>query len=205
MSQRRTEEAAYARRLDALQRAWWKRLLDVQRPYRWHVRRMGLGFVLDLGCGIGRNLVHLGGAAAGVGVDHNAEAVAIARQRGLVAFTPEEFVASAEASAGRFDSLLFAHVAEHMTPPEARHLLERYLPYVRAGGRAVLITPQEAGYRSDPTHVAFYDFVMLRGLARAIGLTPRAAYSFPLPRLAGGLFKYNEFVLIAEQPGKAGQ
>jgi SAM-dependent methyltransferase len=191
----RTGDAEYARLLQELQGAWWKRLLDVQRPYRRHVRGLELGFVLDVGCGIGRNLAHLDGA--GVGVEQNADAVALARARGLTAWTPEEFLASPDAQPGRFDSLLLAHVLEHMTPAEARHLLEEYLPFVRAGGKVVLITPQEAGYRWAPTHVTFFDLEALSALAVSAGLTVRAAYSFPLPRFAGRLFRYNEFVLVA--------
>ena len=60
---RSTRDAAYTDRQRSLEGAWWKRLLDVQRPYRWHVRRLRLGFVLDVGCGLGRNLIHLEGKA----------------------------------------------------------------------------------------------------------------------------------------------
>ena len=75
-----TEGAAYADRLERLETVWWKRALDVQRPYRWNLRRLDPGFTLDIGCGLGRNLSHLDGN--GVGVDHNPDSVAIARSRG---------------------------------------------------------------------------------------------------------------------------
>src|SRR5204863_244052 len=78
---------------------WWKRLLDVQRPYRAHLRRLRLGLVLEVGCGIGRNLDHLRGTS--IGVDRNRRAVEIARGRGLKAFTPEELRASPWATPGR--------------------------------------------------------------------------------------------------------
>ena len=193
-----TREAAYAERLERIEGAWWKRVLDVQRPYRWNLRRLGLGYVLDIGCGIGRNLTHLRGS--GVGVDHNAEAVAVARSRGLVAMLPEEFTRSPYATPGRFDTLLLAHVAEHMRHDEARDLVGSYLPYVRGGGKVVLITPQEAGFVSDATHVEFMDLGALERLARANGLAVQRAYSFPFPRFAGRLFRYNEFVLVARKP-----
>jgi SAM-dependent methyltransferase len=192
----RTEGSDYTKRQVRIGGTWWKRLLDVQRPYRSHLRRMQLGLVLDLGCGLGRNLANLGG---GVGVDHNPHSVALARSRGHTAFLPDDFRASPYGQPSRFDSLLLAHVAEHMRFDEARALLAEYLPYVRNGGRAVLITPQEAGYRSDPTHVEPYDLAALDRLARAVGLAPEAAYSFPFPRLAGKVFKYNESVLIARK------
>ena len=193
-----TEDPAYTNRQVRLEGVWWKRLLDVQRPYRWNLRRLRLGFVLDVGCGLGRNLAHLGGT--GVGVDHNAESVAIASARGLTAFTPEAFRASNHAKPGHFDSLLLAHVAEHMRWADARDLLAQYLSYVRSGGQVVLITPQEAGYRSDPTHVEFMDLAALDRLARASGLKPFASYSFPFPGPFGKLFKYNEFVVVARKP-----
>lgn len=193
-----TREAAYADRLSRIEGAWWKRALDVQRPYRWHLRRLGLGFTLDVGCGIGRNLAHLGWN--GVGVDHNAEAVATARRRGLVALLPDEFRASAYAVPRRFDALLLAHVVEHMRFDEARELIASYLPFVRAGGHVVLIAPQEAGFASDATHVELMDFAALDRLACANGLVPERAYSFPLPRPFGRVFRYNEFVLVARVP-----
>src|SRR5262245_60292262 len=126
-----TRDASYTERLERLGGTWWKRALDVQRPYRWNLRRLALGFVLDVGCGLGRNLINLGGQDAGVGVDHNADSVAACVGRGLVAFTPEQFRASAHARPGRFDALLLAHVAEHMRFAEAQTLLEEYLPFVR--------------------------------------------------------------------------
>ncbi len=194
-----TESGDYTRRLEQLGGVWWKRLLDVQRPYRWNLRRLDLGFVLDVGCGVGRNLVNLGGNGNAVGVDHNAESVAACARRGLTAFTPEGFRASPFARPGRFDGLLFAHVVEHMTFDEARALVAEYLPYLRAGGRAVFITPEEAGFASDDTHVEFMDLDTLDRLARGAGLAPERAYSFPFPRAAGRFFKYNEFVLAARK------
>src|SRR3954469_18423502 len=95
-----TRTTGYAERLETFDRGW-RRLLDVQRPYRWNIRRLGLGFVLDVGCGVGRNLLHLGGKDAGVGVDHSAASVELARARGLEVFTPEGFAASPFARPGR--------------------------------------------------------------------------------------------------------
>lgn len=197
MSPPSSVDASYAERLRTKESVWWKRLLDVQLPYRLHLRRLKLGFVLDVGCGLGRNLTNLGGT--GVGVDPNADAIAICKSRGLVAFTPDELAASPYAQPGRFDTLLISHVLEHLSDHDALALIARYLPLVRAGGRAVFITPQEAGYRSDPTHVEFVDLARLEGLARAAGLRPVAGYSFPFPRPVGRWFKYNEFVLIARK------
>ena len=69
-----TDGQEYTDRLKRVQQPAWKRALDVQRPYRWNVRRLFQDReVLDIGCGIGRNLGHL--APRGVGVDHNEHSV----------------------------------------------------------------------------------------------------------------------------------
>ncbi len=191
-----TETDAYADRLDDVQGAWWKRFAP--NPYRWFLRHQHLGFTLDVGCGVGRGLEYLRGD--GVGIDHNPEAVRRCRERGFTAFTPEEFLASPFATPGRFDALLSAHVVEHLTPERALDLLRTNAGYVRPGGRVLLITPQERGFASDPTHVTFTDGDALAGLCREAGLLVRGQRSFPLPRRAGTLFVYNEFIVDATVP-----
>ena len=193
-----TADATYAEHRLNAETAWWKRLLDVQRPYRSHLRKLQLGLVLEVGCGIGRNLDHLRGTS--VGVDHNLRAVEIARDRGLTAYTPEELRASGWIGPGCFDSLLFSHVLEHMSAEHATELVRGHLDLLRAGGRVVVLTPQEAGFRSDPTHVEFMDFEKVEAVVRAAGLEVDSRYSFPLPRFTGALFKYNEFVTLARKP-----
>jgi SAM-dependent methyltransferase len=191
----RTDAPDYAERLKNLEQARWKQWLDVQAPYRWNIRRLQLGRTLDVGCGLGRNLAHLGGE--GVGVDHNPASVAVARERGLVAYTSDEFLTGAHATEGSFDSLLAAHVVEHMSEEDAVGLLRTYLPFVRKGGKVVLITPQEKGYATDATHVRFCGFPEVVALCEAVGLTVARQYSFPFPRFAGRVFPYNEFVTLA--------
>jgi 2-polyprenyl-3-methyl-5-hydroxy-6-metoxy-1,4-benzoquinol methylase len=191
----RTDVSDYAERLKTLEQARWKRWLGVQAPYRWNVRRLELGRTLDVGCGLGRNLAHLGGA--GVGVDHNAASIAVARERGLEAYTPEEFIAGPHAREGAFDSLLAAHVVEHMSEDDAVGLLRTYLPFVSKGGKVVLITPQERGYATDATHIRFCGFAEVAALCETLGLALERQYSFPFPRPAGRVFPYNEFVTLA--------
>jgi len=183
----------YAERLVRLQTPLWKRVLDVQAPYRWNLRRLRPGRMLDVGCGIGRHLAHTPGA---VGVDPNQSCVEVARAHGLEAYTPEDF----RAEPGSFDSLLVAHVLEHLTPAEADRLLETYLPYLKPGGRAILITPQERTFAMDPTHIWFVDFGVLQMLAGRFGLEPERMFSFPFPRWAGKLIPHNEFVFTARKP-----
>ena len=192
----------YTERLRRLGGQAWKQRLDVQRPYRWNLRRLNLGRTLDLGCGVGRNLAHLEGN--GVGVDHNASSVAIARAEGWNALTTAEFLASPYAVPGAFDSLLAAHVVEHLDRPQAHTLLRDHLQYVRPGGKVVLICPQERGYASDATHVQFTDFAGLTELCRELGLSVTRQFSFPLPRLLGRVFTYNEFVVVARRSELSG-
>ena len=183
-------DAEYAQRLAAIQQPLWKRILDVQRPYRWNLRRLNPGRTLDIGCGIGRNLAHLGKDA--VGVDPNETCVAAARAAGFTAFTP------AELPAATYESLLFSHVLEHVEDPAG--LISAYLPFLLPLGQIILITPQESGYASDPTHVRFLDLAALRAICESLGLSVSRAFSFPFPRSLGRAFKYNEFVLTAVKP-----
>lgn len=197
-----TEDAAYTDRLRRLEGARWKRLLDVQAPYRWHIRRLRLGRTLDVGCGIGRNLAHLGGA--GVGVDHNPTSVATCRARGLTAYTTEEFFAGGAdgpARPGAFDALLAAHLLEHLPEAQAREVVRGYLPCLRPGGTAVFITPQERGYASDATHVRWVGHEQVRTVCAELGLRVVRQYSFPFPRPVGRVFTYNEFVTLARAEG----
>lgn len=191
-----TRSEEYAARLQRRENALWKRALNVQAPFRWNLRRLDPGFTLDVGCGIGRNLR----AVNGVGVDHNAAAVETARRAGFEAFTPDGFAASTYARPARFDSLLMAHVVEHMTHREAAELLGSYLRFVRPSGAVILIAPQEAGFRSDDTHVEFMDEPALTGLLAANGVEVVRHYSFPFPRPAGRWFRYNEFVTVGTVP-----
>lgn len=192
------QDRDYTRRLVRLQRVWWKRWLDVQAPYRRNLRRLQPGLTLEVGCGIGRNLRHLGGY--GVGVDRNRHSVLAAREWGLRAYTPDEFRGSEWDRPARFDSLLLSHVAEHMHRDQLVSLLREHLVYVRSGGQLILITPQERGFRSDPTHVEFLDTAALRGVADALGLLPLRDYSHPFPRPFGRVFIYNQFVSVSRKP-----
>jgi SAM-dependent methyltransferase len=189
-----TARPAYAERLKDLERRPLRRFIDVQAPYRWNLRRLHLCRVLDVGCGLGRNLAHL--AHDAVGVDHNPESVRIARERGFTAYTVEEFLRSPDAEPGGYDSLLYAHVLEHMNGADAVSLVKSYLPFLRPGGRVCVITPQERGYRSDATHVEYVDFDGIRHIAEESQLVVEKTYSFPLPRVFGTVFTYNEFVAV---------
>ncbi|HEX5402724.1 MAG TPA: methyltransferase domain-containing protein [Pseudonocardiaceae bacterium] len=191
-----TENSDYTERLMRLEQPLWKRALDVQAPYRRKLRELfGDRDVLEIGCGLGRCLGHL--APHGVGVDHNKHSVQVCRDRGLTAFTTDEFFDTEYAKPGRFGGLLAAHLIEHMPRPEAVRILGGYLEYLAPGALVVFICPQERGYSADPTHVAYTDLDGLADVAGQLGLTVRERLSFPLPRFAGKVFPYNEFVVVA--------
>jgi SAM-dependent methyltransferase len=192
----------YAARLDRIGRSRWRKLLNVQAPYRSNLRRLAPGFTLDVGCGVGRNLAHLDGLA--VGVDANADCVARCRTRGFAAYLPNEFASRAALGEfPEFDSVLVAHVLEHLPQEAADNLVSEYLQYLKPQGRLILMTPQEAGYRSDPTHVRFVDGDSLVAMCKQHGLRIERNYSFPFPRAAGRFFRYNEFVVVGSSVGRA--
>lgn len=192
-----TKSEEYAKRLVGEQAAFWKTFLNVQAPYQWNLRRLRPGRTLEIGCGIGRNLCSL--EPGSVGVDHNDVAVKICRQRGYEAYTPEGF-AGLDGPGGKvFDTLLFSHVLEHMTFPEATRCVAQYLPYLNPGGRIIMMTPQEAGFKSDSSHVEFMPFEKLFLILSGQGFKTSRAYSFPFPRWMGKGFRYNEFVVVGER------
>ncbi|GAA2548653.1 methyltransferase type 11 [Pseudonocardia hydrocarbonoxydans] len=192
-----TAAAAYTKRLKTRSGAGWKRALDVQAPYRWNLNRLlGGRPTLDVGCGIGRNLVNL--PVGSVGVDHNPTSVQVCRDAGLTAFTVEEFLARKDRE--RYSGMLAAHLLEHLPVGAGAEVLRGYLPFLEPGAVVVLICPQERGFASDPTHTVFMDQSALAGIVDELGLVPQRQYSFPLPRLTGRVFTYNEFVTVAVVP-----
>lgn len=187
-SQDPTIGADYTRRLTERPGAAWKRF--VPDPYRWNIRRLCAGRTLDIGCGVGRCLAFLDGN--GVGVDHNPTSIAECRRRGLEAYTPEEFAAS---DRGQFDSLLVSHVLEHMDEEGAVSLLRPYLASLVEGGRVIVVTPQQAGQRSDPTHVRLMGISEIEVIFARVAVDVDSARSFPFPRFVGRLFTHNETVV----------
>jgi 2-polyprenyl-3-methyl-5-hydroxy-6-metoxy-1,4-benzoquinol methylase len=187
--------AEYAERLQALSGKRWKRF--VPNPYRWVIRRYARGRVLEVGCGIGRCLEFLHGRS--LGVDPNVDAVAVAVGRGFPATTIDRFWAEGGADQ-RFDSVLCAHVIEHMTHTEAIDMLRPYVALLPAGGSVMLVVPQLRGHRSDETHVRLVSADDLRLLVAELGLTVTRVRSFPGPAWLGRWFIYNETIALAEVP-----
>jgi SAM-dependent methyltransferase len=192
-----TTEKTYTKRLVALQQKSWKTMLDVQRPYRWNLKRLKPGKTLDVGCGIGRCLAAL--PSGSIGIDHNPHSIDIMNRAGLTGFLPDDFRNSIHYILGGYDTLLLCHVLEHMSPDEGARLLKEYAPLVKLGGLAILICPQEKGFRTDDSHVAFLNDGALRSMLATGGFTVERSYSFPFPRIFGKIFTYNEFVAVGRK------
>jgi len=197
-----TRGPEYAARLQALQNRSWKKRWSALNPYRWHIRRITDGKVLDIGCGAGRCLAFIPDRS--VGVDHNERLVEICRNSGLRAYTPGDFRKRFALSDSKFDTVLLSHVLEHMDVQQARDLIETYLPFCRDGCNLILITPQEVGFLSDTTHVEFMDFDKLSQIGSALGFEEIRHYSYPFIRPVGKLFVYNEFVYIGRRGNHQG-
>ena len=97
---------------------------------------------------------------------------------------------------GRFDSILVAHVLEHMVEADAVQLLRDHLRYVKPGGAVIVITPQERGQRSDATHVRLVDPAAVRRLAKTLHLDVVGIRSFPFSFAFGRVFTHNETVSV---------
>ena len=193
----KTIEENYTKRLQKSTNSTWKKALDAQfqRPYRWNLNRLNLGKTLDVGCGIGRNLINLSNDS--VGVDHNPHSIKIAKEKGLNALTTDEFNKSKYNEKDVFDSLLLAHVIEHMRFDDAIMIIEKYLPCVK--NMIVIICPQEKGFKSDKTHVNFFNKSDIENILNSFGLKVVKSYSFPLRKQAGKIFIYNENIVVARK------
>lgn len=177
----------------------WKMLLDVQRPYRWNIKRLNLGKTLDIGCGIGRLLEHL--PEGSVGVDHNKASIAICKKKGLDAHIAKDFHALNHKK-GSFKSMILTHVLEHVTTDEGVAIIGEYAPYVR--DKVVVICPQEKGFASDDTHVNFLLHKDIEDILKECGFGDiKRSYSFPFPRTFGKIFTYNETVVVGYRTKKS--
>ncbi|MCA9301634.1 methyltransferase domain-containing protein [Candidatus Saccharibacteria bacterium] len=196
IDKKNTKGVVYADRLNTLSGAKWKQILDVQRPYRWNLSRLNLGRTLDVGCGIGRNLGNL--SKDSVGVDHNPYSIKKAKELGYNAVTTKEFTKNKKLySKESFDSMLLAHVLEHLSTEDGKQIIKEYLPYVK--DKVVIICPQEKGFTTDETHINFLTHNDIEGMLESCGLMVTKSYSFPFFKSVGKIFAYNETVVVAEK------
>lgn len=196
MAQRKdTKGAEYTERLKKLSGTKWKKIIPVQYPYKLNLKSLKLGKTLDVGCGIGRNLGNL--SKDSIGVDHNEESVKISRLLGYNAVTTDQFFSEKIKYAPEaFESMLVAHVLEHLTTNEGKKLIKQYLPFVK--NKVVVICPQEKGFDTDDTHVNFLTHQDIEEILKSCGLKITRSYSFPFTRKVGKIFTYNETVVVGE-------
>lgn len=201
MNGEETSGVEYTARLQRLEGGLLKRIASPVNPYRWNIRHLAKGRVLDVGCGIGRNLRYLGRNDA-LGVDHNHASVEVVKTLGYKAQTLEEFEKVKDSYHDAFDSILISHVLEHLSMSEARELVIYYLPYLKNGGDVVAICPQKRGYSSDSTHVTYFSISDLELLLSELGLRKLRSRSFPFPKIFGKLFIYNENIVVYKKTEK---
>ena len=89
-----------------------------------------------------------------------------------------------------------AHFLEHMTEDERNTIMKEFRKYLKPEGRLVIICPQEAGFRSDSTHIEYLDFNAIKEYGLRHNFVVELAKSNPFPRFFGKLFKYNEFFVV---------
>jgi 2-polyprenyl-3-methyl-5-hydroxy-6-metoxy-1,4-benzoquinol methylase len=187
-----TASETYTQRLQKLGSKRIKRILKVQEPYRRRYQKIIIGSTLDIGCGVGRVLQWL--SADSVGVDHNPMSVDHCRKMGLRAFTNHEFDTSVHKE--KFDNLLLAHLLEHLSEEDQIQILRTYLPCLKEGGKIIVVTPQQRGYKSDSTHITYTDGDEVALLFEQLQIKVDSSKSFPFPRVVGRVFTYNEFQVV---------
>jgi len=164
-------------------------------PLSVHDKKHCKGVALEIGCGIGRVLKHLPDGS--VGIDHNKRSVDYCNSHGLSAQTTEEFDSSQLINNKVFDDIIFAHVLEHMNIFDSTQLVRKYVKFLKHDGRIIIITPQQMGFRSDPTHKQYLDFSGIKKIIEDNGFHVNLNKSFPFPRVFGKIFKYNEFFTVS--------
>jgi 2-polyprenyl-3-methyl-5-hydroxy-6-metoxy-1,4-benzoquinol methylase len=136
--------ARWSRAASQLVRLWPGRRLDAE----FKVMRLDAvvgGRLLDIGCGDGSTLAALQDRGWDVqGVDFDAEAVAVARGRGLRVDVGD--VTAPGHPSGSFDVVTLSHSLEHL--PDPRAALREARRVLRPGGRIVIVTPNAASWLS---------------------------------------------------------
>ncbi len=138
-----------------------KRRLAVYLP---RLKEAGAGAaqapILELGCGRGEllELCRDEGLAAS-GVDTNAAAIAMCKERGLDASVGDAFDALHKAADGSLGALAAIHVIEHLPLAKVIELLDEAVRVLRPGGLVIFETPNPKNvlvgashFYIDPTH-----------------------------------------------------
>ena len=140
-----------------------KRHANRARYYEWHTRdwlpQDRDAPILDIGCGSGQFLYYLrqAGYSNAVGLDLDAEQVAIGRSLGLNCHCMDAFDFFFE-DARDFAVIAMLDIIEHFTLPEAFELLEKVSERLAPGGRLIASVPNSESptglrcFHTDITH-----------------------------------------------------
>lgn len=159
-------------------------MTKAKRYFAWQsdVSKAALGRrVLEVGCGLGNFTEHLLDRDLVVGIDIDAECVALHRQRFAGRPNVRQMVLDAQDPAflglrgERFDSIACLNVLEHIE--NDRLTLERFAAVLQPGGRVVLLVPAfRALYGPIDANLGHYRRYTKRSLAetaQAAGLRPK--------------------------------
>ena len=172
--------------------------VGVPNPYRWNVRRLAKGRVLDVGCGIGRCLDFI--RPRGVGVDPNEQRSPSAARR-VTRHTCRMSSSGARSPPLPASSThCCARMCSNTSTSRLRWPWSVSTCPIRQGGRVHL--HHSPGARSAirrDARAADGCRRNCRRWPRRCGLTIERMSSFPLPRLFGRWFMYNETVVVARR------
>ena len=158
------------------------------------------GPTIDFGCGAGQLLMCL--PAGSEGLEVNSHLIEVLRAQGLTVHRAQADMHDFELlpfAAGTFDSLVIAHVLEHI--PDAASALRTLLAACRRIGitTVVVVVPGVKGFARDHTHKTFID----RAWVQAHISTQMEGFLCPEPRYfpgpwawIGRYFAFHEMKLV---------
>lgn len=152
---------------------------NARRVLRFYTQFFPSGPVLELACGPGVFLTLLQDDGVGVrGVDIDDGMVRAARDAGHDVVLDDAVAHLRSLPENSLRGLFAAHFLEHLTAPVVQTVYEQAYRVLEPGGTFVAAVPNAAclsvlGYDfwRDPTHVRFYDPLVLQFFARQAGFT----------------------------------
>ncbi len=158
------------------------------------------GPTIDFGCGAGQLLKRL--PAGSVGLEVNLHLIEVLRAQGLAVHRARADLHDFELlpfAAGTFDSLVIAHVLEHI-PAAAETLRTLLAACCRIGITTVtVVVPGAKGFTCDHTHKTFIDRAWVQDHipAQAEGFTRSQPRYFPGPwAWVGRYFTFHEMKIV---------
>lgn len=112
--------------------------------------------ILDVGCGLGRYLIPLSEQGNQVyGIDKNANTVNFLNKKGFLnVYIVDEADAHLPAD---FDFVIMSHIIEHLLPKDLIAFLDKYLDYLKVGGKLIIASPfLHKRFYNDYDHIKPY-------------------------------------------------